>query len=227
MGQRSQHAWNGAIWDACDSYHRYREDVDLLADAGLTAYRFSLEWSRIEPTPGHFSRAGLAHYRRMIEYCFERNVTPIVTLQHFTTPVWFANNGGWLAVDATDKFRRYVTQCTSILDGVEWVVTMNEPNMLAAIMTAMRHLQRNNDVQWQSPTVEGGALRQQTAEEFLTYADPEIGRVFTKIHHEAREIVRAHTDARVGWTVAAGALTRPLAEKKNCWKSATGRRTFT
>ena len=52
--------------DACDSYHRYREDIDLLADAGLTSYRFSFEWSRIEPVRGHFSRAELAHYRRMI-----------------------------------------------------------------------------------------------------------------------------------------------------------------
>ena len=140
--------------DACDSYHRYREDIDLLADAGLASYRFSLEWSRIEPLPGRFSRAELAHYRRVIEACFDRGVTPVVTLQHFTTPQWFAAAGGWTAPDASERFQRFTTEATTILDGVEWVVTMNEPNMQAAIMTAMRRMQQAGDGQWQSPTVE-------------------------------------------------------------------------
>ena len=201
--------------DACDSYHRYREDIDLLADAGLTSYRFSLEWSRIEPAPGAFSKAELAHYRRMIEHCFSRNVTPVVTLQHFTTPQWFANDGGWLAPDASEKFQRYVKETTTILDGVEWVVTMNEPNMQAAIMTAMRRMQLAGDAQWQSPTVEGTEETKQTHSDFLTYADPEIGRAFTTIHHAAREIIRANTSAKVGWTIAAGALTAaPGGEEK-------------
>ncbi|WP_026540413.1 glycoside hydrolase family 1 protein [Paenarthrobacter nicotinovorans] len=201
--------------DACDSYHRYREDIDLLADAGLTSYRFSLEWSRIEPAPGAFSKAELAHYRRMIEHCFSRNVTPVVTLQHFTTPQWFANDGGWLAPDASEKFQRYVKEATTILDGVEWVVTMNEPNMQAAIMTAMRRMQLAGDAQWQSPTVEGTEETKQTHSDFLTYADPEIGRAFTTIHHAAREIIRANTSAKVGWTIAAGALTAaPGGEEK-------------
>ena len=83
--------------DAVDSYHRYREDIQLLADAGLTSYRFSLEWSRIEPVRGHFSKAELAHYRRMIDVCLERGVTPVVTLQHFTTPQWFASTAAGTA----------------------------------------------------------------------------------------------------------------------------------
>lgn len=201
--------------DACDSYHRYREDIALLADAGLTSYRFSLEWSRIEPIEGHFSKAELAHYRRMIECCFELSITPVVTLQHFTTPQWFANGGGWLAPDASEKFQRYVEATTEILDGVEWVVTMNEPNMQAAIMTAMRRMQRNQGAQWQSPTMEREESKKQTHSDFLTYADPEIGRSFTAIHHAARNIIRAHTNAKVGWTIAAGALTAaPGGEEK-------------
>lgn len=201
--------------DACDSYHRYREDIALLAGAGLTSYRFSLEWSRIEPVPGHFSKAVLAHYRRMIEYCFARNITPVITLQHFTTPQWFANDGGWLASDASEKFQRYVKAATDILDGVDWVVTMNEPNMQAAIMTAMRRMQQSQGAQWQSPTVEGEGEKKQTHSDFLTHADPEIGRAFTAIHHAARSIIRAHTNAKVGWTIAAGALTAaPGGEEK-------------
>ena len=205
--------------DACDSYHRYREDIDLLADAGLTSYRFSLEWSRIEPVRGRFSRAELAHYRRMIEYCHERGVTPVVTLQHFTTPQWFAEAGGWSSPEASDLFCRYVEQACTILDGVEWVATMNEPNMQAAIMTAMQRMAQAGG-QWQSPTVEAefdsDQEREQAARnDFLAYADPAISRTFVAIHHAAREIVRRRTDAKVGWTIAAGALTAaPGGEEK-------------
>jgi beta-glucosidase len=202
--------------DAVDSYHRYREDIRLLADAGLSSYRFSLEWSRIEPVRGHFSKAELAHYRRMIDYCLERGVTPVVTLQHFTTPQWFAALGGWDGPEAQELFCAYVEQACTILDGVEWVATMNEPNMQAAIMTAMRRLSASGG-DWTSPTVEadGDDEKKQTHSEFLTYADPEIGRLFTRIHHAAREIVRGRTGAKVGWTIAAGALTAaPGGEEK-------------
>ena len=81
--------------DACDHYHRYPEDIATLADLGLNAYRFSLEWARIEPEPGYFSRAALDHYRRMVACCLEHDVTPVVTYCHFTTPRWFAGSGGW------------------------------------------------------------------------------------------------------------------------------------
>jgi beta-glucosidase len=204
--------------DACDSYHRYREDIDLLAAAGLNAYRFGIEWARIEPLPGRFSRAELAHYRRMITACIERGIEPIVTLQHFTTPRWFADDGGWSAADASDKFQRFVTEATSILDGVEWVATMNEPNMQAAIMTAMKRLTAQGGP-WQSPTVEGAQSdqerEQQARNNFLAFADPAISRSFVDIHHAVRDIVRARTGAKVGWTIAAGALTAaPGGEEK-------------
>ncbi|MDN3444123.1 family 1 glycosylhydrolase [Microbacterium sp. APC 3901] len=210
--------------DAVDSYHRFREDIDLLADAGLDTYRFSLEWSRIEPIEGQFSRASLAHYRRVIDHCLSRGVTPFVTLQHFTTPRWFANDGGWTSPKAKDRFLSFVTQATTILDGVEWVATMNEPNMQAAIMTAMRRMAAQGG-QWTSPTVEADAVESDAPAEkkdekkqhgsFLQDADPEIGRAFVEIHHAAREIVRARTNAKVGWTIAAGALTAaPGGEEK-------------
>ena len=101
--------------DACDSYHRYADDIALLAGAGLTCYRFSLEWARIEPRDGHFSRAELLHYRRMIDACFDRGVTPIVTLNHFTLPLWFAQGGGWKRADAAERFAAYVDYVCDIL----------------------------------------------------------------------------------------------------------------
>ena len=65
--------------DACDHYHRYREDIALIAELGLKVYRFSLEWSRIEPEEGEFSLAALEHYRRMLATCYEHRLTPMVT----------------------------------------------------------------------------------------------------------------------------------------------------
>ncbi|WP_218961741.1 family 1 glycosylhydrolase [Actinomyces ruminis] len=69
---------------ACDSFHRYREDISLAAAGGLKAYRFSIEWARIEPADGEFSRAALLHYRDMIDACHEHGLEPIITLHHFT-----------------------------------------------------------------------------------------------------------------------------------------------
>jgi beta-glucosidase len=198
--------------DACDSYHRYREDLQLLADAGLNTYRFGIEWARIEPEPGLISRAELAHYRRMIDTAHELGVTPFITLHHFTNPRWFAEQGGWTAPGAIDHFRAYVETATSILDGVEWVATMNEPNMLA-MMTGMaifmQQAQEKGD-EWQSPTVETDGPRPA-----LPAPSPEIGRIFVEAHHAVRDIVRERTGAKVGWTVANRAFeTRPGGEKK-------------
>ena len=124
--------------DACDSYHRWREDMDLLAGAGFTDYRFSVEWARIEPAPGEFSRAQLDHYRRMVDGARERGLRPMLTLHHFTNPLWFAESGGWANPEAPDRFVRYVDALGALLaDGVEHVCTINEPN-IAAILAALQ-----------------------------------------------------------------------------------------
>src|SRR5687768_11484457 len=102
--------------DACDSYHRFDEDMRLLAGAGLNAYRFGVEWARIEPEPGQISRAELAHYRRMIDTAVGYGLTPVVTLHHFTNPRWFAAEGGWMGERAIERFRAYVETVTGILD---------------------------------------------------------------------------------------------------------------
>ncbi|MFK4790480.1 glycoside hydrolase family 1 protein [Microbacterium sp. ZW T5_56] len=121
--------------DACDSYHRYEEDIDLLAAAGLNSYRFSIEWSRIQPERDLFSRAELEHYRRMVVACVERGVVPIVTLNHFATPIWFARSGAWSQQGAADLFERYTRFVVDALgDLVEWWVTFNEPNAGAMLL---------------------------------------------------------------------------------------------
>jgi len=120
--------------DACDSWHRWNEDVDLAADLGLGAYRFSLEWSRIEPAEGEFSIAALDHYRRQCAACHERGVSPVVTFHHFTTPRWLAARGGWEAPDAPECFARYVRRAVEHMgDLIGWACTINEPNVVAVL----------------------------------------------------------------------------------------------
>jgi beta-glucosidase len=120
--------------DACDSWHRWPEDLDVCAGLGFRAYRFSLEWSRIEPEDGEFSRAALEHYRRMCAGCRERGLEPIVTLHHFTTPRWLAARGGWAAPETADRFARFAARAAKHLgDVVARVCTLNEPNIVATM----------------------------------------------------------------------------------------------
>ena len=124
--------FNEPSGDTCDHYHRYPEDIAALAELGLNAYRFSLEWSRIEPEPGFYSRAALDHYRRMIESCLQQGVTPVVTYNHFTVPRWMAGQGGWSAPDAPGRFADYASHVTEhVGDLLSWVCTLNEPNLMA------------------------------------------------------------------------------------------------
>ena len=117
--------------DACDSLHRWPEDVELVASMGLGGYRFSLEWSRIEPAEGEFSIAALDYYRRLCAACRERNISPVVTFHHFTTPRWFTKRGGWEAPDAHEVFGRFVARATShIGDLIGWACTLNELNLI-------------------------------------------------------------------------------------------------
>ncbi|HTZ09118.1 MAG TPA: family 1 glycosylhydrolase [Acidimicrobiales bacterium] len=117
--------------DACDSFHRWPQDIDLAAAMGLGAYRFSLEWSRIEPAEGEFSAAALEHYRRMCAACHERDMVPVVTFHHFTNPLWLSRRGGWEAADAPEAFARFVERAVGALgDLIGWACTINELNAI-------------------------------------------------------------------------------------------------
>ncbi len=118
--------------DAIDQYHRYAEDFALLASLGQNAHRMSLEWSRIEPEPGEFSRAALEHYRRVLGTLAEHGLEAFVTLHHFTNPRGFAARGGWAARDAVETFERYCERVGEALgDLMPWACTINEPGIVA------------------------------------------------------------------------------------------------
>jgi beta-glucosidase len=118
--------------DACDHWHRWPQDVALVSDLGFGAYRFSLEWSRIEPEEGEWSRVALDHYRAMCEGCRERGIEPIVTFHHFTTPRWLAAKGGWTVPATADAFARFCERAATHLRGAMGrACTINEPNIVA------------------------------------------------------------------------------------------------
>jgi beta-glucosidase len=120
--------------DACDAWTRWPQDLELLASLGFGAYRFSIEWSRIEPEDGEWSMAALDHYRRQCARARELGLVPMVTFHHFTTPSWLARRGGWEAADAPERFARFCARAVDhIGDLVGWGCTINEPNIVASM----------------------------------------------------------------------------------------------
>lgn len=120
--ERSGRATNG--WELWES------DLDLVAGLGLNAYRFSVEWARVEPREAQFSDEALAHYEAVIDGCLARGLAPIVTFNHFTSPHWFAARGAWLDAEAPQLFARY---CGVVMDRfgdrIALAVTFNEPDL--------------------------------------------------------------------------------------------------
>ncbi|WP_336896256.1 family 1 glycosylhydrolase [Novosphingobium sp.] len=120
--------------DAANSFELWRTDLGLAKNLGLNAYRFSLEWARIEPEPGQFSIAILDHYKAMIEGARAIGLKPIVTFNHFTTPIWFAARGGWMNDEAPQLFARFCDRAARHLaGGIDHATTLNEPNLAGVL----------------------------------------------------------------------------------------------
>jgi beta-glucosidase len=118
--------------DACDSWNRYEEDLDLIKSLGLNSYRFSIEWARIEPQQGKFSSGALAHYRDVIEACHHRCIVAVVTLHHFTLPLWVADAGGFENPEIAGWMGLYAKAVSVALgDLIDVACTINEPNIVA------------------------------------------------------------------------------------------------
>jgi beta-glucosidase len=115
---------------ACNSYELWETDLDMVSELGLNAYRFSVEWARIEPAEGQFNDDALAHYEAMVDGCLTRGIAPLVTFSHFTLPHWFAKRGAWLDAEAPELFSRF---CGVVMDRfgdrITAAVTFNKPNL--------------------------------------------------------------------------------------------------
>ncbi len=116
--------------DACDSYHRYAEDIAIAAKLGFNCYRLGIEWARIEPSEGFFSNAELDHYATVLETCRAHGLKPVVTFNHFSTPLWFAERGCFEAADSPDLFARFCGKAAEHLGGLmHMATTFNEANI--------------------------------------------------------------------------------------------------
>jgi beta-glucosidase len=125
---------NGDTGDvACDHYHRWKEDVALMRELGLNAYRFSISWSRILPEgTGRINQKGLDFYRRLVEALREAGIAPNATLYHWDLPAALDDRGGWLNRDSAAWFGDYAEICFKALgDQVEMWATLNEPWVIA------------------------------------------------------------------------------------------------
>ena len=117
------------------------EDIQLMADAGLNAYRFSIEWARIEPEHGSYDEKEITHYRNVLKYCLEHGITPIVTMHHFSSPKWLIQKGGWENKDTIKYFTEYCQFVVQKLgDLMEYVCTINEANMGLQIAAIARDM---------------------------------------------------------------------------------------
>lgn len=113
---------------ACDHYHLFKQDFQLAAKLNLNALRFSLEWARIAPQPNTFLEQELAHYQQVIDSLIKLNLKPVVTLHHFTNPIWFAKNGGWRTAKNIDSFLNYLQKTAETFKHrVEYWLIFNEP----------------------------------------------------------------------------------------------------
>ncbi|WP_055477707.1 GH1 family beta-glucosidase [Sphaerimonospora mesophila] len=120
---------------ACDHYHRWREDVDLMADLGIGAYRFSVAWPRVLPEGGGaVNQRGLDFYRRLVDELCERGIEPFVTLYHWDLPQALEDRGGWRVRDTAERFADYAeTVHDAIGDRVSHWITLNEPYCSAIV----------------------------------------------------------------------------------------------
>ena len=117
---------------AADHWNRVEQDIALLSELGIKHYRMGLEWARLEPSPGSFDAAAMAHYRDELAALRAAGITPLVTLHHFNNPWWFEAEGSWEHRRSLSVFERYVDHVLAGLgDLVDDWVTINEPNVYA------------------------------------------------------------------------------------------------
>lgn len=116
--------------DLTEHYMRYREDLKLLKDLGVNAYRFSLEWSRAQPSEDRWDDGYLSHCQEVIDILLESGIKPMVTIHHFTHPRWFMERYPWHEEGSVERFLAYVEKVVLTLRGINYWITFNEPYLL-------------------------------------------------------------------------------------------------
>ncbi|SET34894.1 beta-glucosidase [Pseudobutyrivibrio sp. C4] len=157
---------------AVDHYNRYEEDIDLLKKAGLNAYRFSIEWARIEPVEGQWNEKEMEHYIKVIDYCLANGIEPVVTYHHFSSPAWLITKGGWESPDVVRYFERYAKYVTEHVAGkVKYVCTINEANMRLQMAFLIKditeRMSKQSEIQNQEGSVQVGVNLSQNQSQMM------------------------------------------------------------
>ena len=189
--------------DAVDHYNRYEEDIKLMAKAGLGSYRFSIEWARIEPEQGKYSKDEIEHYSKVLKCCHENGITPIVTMHHFSSPKWLITEGGWESEKTIESFKNYCGYVVEQLGNqMEYICTINEANMGLQIATIARDFMKQMGIELQVgmnfPMPEEKKLTIADAVEAFGLTEMNQPNVFLSLRTEAgdRIIMQAHEAAR-------------------------------
>jgi beta-glucosidase len=129
-----RHIKDGSVCGkACDFYHLYEQDLDIAKELGHNTFRFSVEWARIEPRKGEWNKKEVEHYRGVLKATKKRRITPLITLHHFTNPLWMEDEGGWVNSKSVEYFRRYTSYLAHELgDLVDLWTAINEPTVYAS-----------------------------------------------------------------------------------------------
>lgn len=191
---------------ACNAYELWREDLDLVAAMGLNAYRFSVEWARVEPVEGEFDEKALAHYEDIVDRCLELGLEPVVTFNHFTSPHWFAARGGWLDPEAPAVFARYCSRVMEAFgDRIAYAVTMNEPN-LARLLTWIgfpESIRQKERATLEAASAAAGVPRYRLGNVMLAEEMDAMADAMTAGHRAARDAIKtARADLPVGLSLA-------------------------
>ena len=184
--------------DAVDHYHRYPEDIALLASLGFNMYRFSLEWSRIEPEEGEFNLSELEHYRRMLAACHEHGITPMVTYHHFSSPRWLMRHGGWSGDKTPELFARFCERSARHLGDLTGAAcTLNEINIatLFSVLNMFRPEHADAKAQqtpaWMVDAARSLDVSPQQFAPFMFAAGPQAIEIVQKAHRRGVEAIKS------------------------------------
>jgi beta-glucosidase len=200
--------------DAVDHYRLYREDIELMARLGLKTYRFSMEWARIEPEAGFYSKSEIEHYRDVLKVCHENGIIPMVTMHHFTSPRWLMRVGGWSNPETADRFAKYCEVVFKELgELIPYALTMNEVNLSVMLRELFVNFNFIPPVgieakSWTAPEWRESAAKAcgTTLDNYFTFhmaSDDSSIAIIKDAHRKAREMIkRINPDTKVGLTLA-------------------------
>jgi len=200
--------------DTIDHYSLYKKDIELMAKLGFKAYRFSIEWARIEPAKGHFSVSAILHYKDVLETCHAYGLTPVVALHHFSSPQWLMRVGGWSSPNIPELFAHYCEVVMKELGHlIPYVLTMNEVNlpvMLKEIFSKIGFvppvgIDRES---WVAPKWRQSAATLCGADpsQYFTFhmiSDEKSIKLMKEAHKQSRAVIKKiHPETKVGFSMA-------------------------